>query len=386
MLCSAGNLSRLWAKSSLALLFAALFALGLAGRGAAHEVRPAVGDVTVGADTVRLDLRVTLEAMVAGIDLNGLDDTNNSPLSGYYDQLRAQSPEMLEAALQKAWPRIASGIVIEVGGQKLLPQLDSVRIPEVGDTALPRDSTLIVTAALPKGDAAVVAGWIAAYGPLVLRQVGEGDELYTGYLTNGALSDPLPRQGVAKLSGLTEFGRYIALGFYHIVPKGLDHILFVLGLFFFSLHVRPLLMQVTAFTLAHTVTLALATLKIVSVPPQIVEPLIAASIVYVALEDAWGVKMSVRRTAVVFGFGLLHGLGFASVLGEIGLNPARLISGLIGFNIGVELGQLAIISVAFLMVGVWFGNKPWYRTRISIPASLVIAAVGAYWFAERTFL
>lgn len=386
MVCFARNLSRLWAKSSLALLLAVVFALLNTDAARAHEVRPSVGDVTVGSNFVRLDLRVTLESMVAGINLNGLDDTNNSPLSGYYDQLRAQSPEMLEAAFKKAWPRIAAGIVIEVDGKKLPPQLEGVRIPEVGDTALPRDSTLIVTATLPQGDAPVVAGWSAAFGPLVLRQVGVGDEFYAGYLTNGALSDPLPRRGVATLTGWAEFGRYITLGFYHIIPKGLDHILFVLGLFFFSLHIRPLLMQVTAFTLAHTVTLALATLNIVSVSPQIVEPLIAASIVYVALEDALGVKMSVRRTAVVFCFGLLHGLGFASVLGDIGLNPGRLVLGLIGFNVGVELGQLAILSIAFLMIGVWFGRKPWYRTRIAIPASLIIAAVAAYWFAERTFL
>lgn len=352
---------------------------------AAHEVRPAVGDVQVGADALRLDLRVTLEAMVAGIDLAGLQDTNNSPLSGHYDQLRAASPAELEAAFRKVWPRIRDGIFINVAGQRITPELADIRIPEVGDISLPRDSVLTIGADLPTGDAPVTVGWRAAFGPLVLRQMGEG-ELYTGYLEAGQESDPLPRQGVARLAGLVEFGRYIVLGFDHIVPRGLDHILFVLGLFFFSLHLRPLLMQVTAFTLAHTVTLALATLKIVSVSPQIVEPLIAASIVYVAVENTLGGKITLRRTAVVFGFGLLHGLGFASILGEIGLDPGRLIAGLVGFNIGVELGQLAIIATAFLMLGVWFGARAWYRARIAVPASAGIAAVGAWWFVERTLL
>ncbi|MHC0052120.1 HupE/UreJ family protein [Actibacterium sp. D379-3] len=380
------NLTRAGGKSSLAALIAAL-ALWLAVPPvAAHEVRPAVGDVTVGADTVRLDLRLTLEAMVSGIDLNGLDDTNESPLSGYYDQLRATPPEALEAAFRKAWPRIRDGLFIEAEGQRLTPEISDIHIPPVGDVALPRDSTVVVTATLPPGDGPVTAGWNAAFGPLVLRQMGEGDALYTGYLQGGQKSDPLPRQGVARLGALTEFGRYVVLGFEHIVPKGLDHILFVLGLFFFSLHLRPLLLQVTAFTLAHTVTLALATLKIVSVPAQIVEPLIAASIVYVAVENVLGVQMSLRRIAVVFGFGLLHGLGFASVLGEIGLNPARLIADLIGFNIGVEFGQLAVIAVAFLLVGAWFGHKPWYRARVAVPASVVIALVGAWWFVQRTIL
>ena len=96
--------------------------------------------------------------------------------------------------------------------------------------------------------------------------------------------------------------------------------------------------------------------------------------------------MSRWRPLVVFCFGLLHGLGFASVLGEIGLDPQRFVTGLIGFNIGVELGQLTVIALAFLAVGLWFGDKDWYRPRISNPASLMIALVGGWWFVERVFL
>jgi hypothetical protein len=151
------------------------------------------------------------------------------------------------------------------------------------------------------------------------------------------------------------------------------------------MRLRPLLWQVTAFTLAHTVSLALATLKIVAVPAEIVEPLIAASIVYVAVENILWQKLTPWRPLVVFGFGLLHGLGFASVLGEVGLDPARFLTGLIGFNIGVELGQLAVILGAFLVVGFWFGTRPWYRRAIQIPASVAIALTGGYWFVERTF-
>ena len=175
-------------------------------------------------------------------------------------------------------------------------------------------------------------------------------------------------------------------GFGHIIPKGLDHIVFVLGLFFFSLHIRPLLMQVTSFTLAHTVTLALAALGYVTISPAIVEPLIAASIVFVAVENILRPKLGAWRTAVVFLFGLLHGLGFASVLGELGGGQANFLARLIGFNIGVEIGQLAVILGAFLAVGYWFGTKPWYRSAIAIPASVVIALIGAYWLAERTIL
>ena len=152
------------------------------------------------------------------------------------------------------------------------------------------------------------------------------------------------------------------------------------------LHLRPLLLQVTAFTLAHTVTLALASLKIVTVPPEIVEPLIAASIVYVAVENILGGRIGSLRIAVVFCFGLLHGLGFASVLGDVGLQDNRFVIGLIGFNIGVELGQLAVITLAFLLLGLPFGQKAWYRARVTIPASALIALVGAWWTVQRLFL
>lgn len=363
-----------------------LLAVLLTGQLAAHEVQPAIADAEVSADSLRLQVELTAEAMLAGVDLNGLDDTNDSPLSGFYDQMRKKEPEALVADFEKAWPRIREGFVIDVDGARLAPELVELRVPPVGNPELARQSVLVLSAALPPGEAPVQVGWWAQYGPLVLRQQGAGDDLYTGYLTGGALSDPLPRQGVAEVGGVQSFIRYIVLGFEHILPKGMDHILFVLGLFFFSLHIRPLLVQVTAFTLAHTATLAMAVLGVVSVPASIVEPLIAASITFVAIENIFWPKLSWWRTLIVFGFGLLHGLGFASVLGEIGLDPGRLISSLIGFNLGVELGQLTVIALAFFALGLPFGKRPWYRARVAIPASVVIAGIGSWWVIERTLL
>ena len=118
----------------------------------------------------------------------------------------------------------------------------------------------------------------------VLRQNGV-DEPYDGYLEAGALSDPISLGGGDRLSPAQAFLAYIPIGFDHIVPKGLDHILFVLGLFFLSTRLRPLLWQVSAFTVAHTVTLGLGALGYVTLPPAIVEPVIAASIVFVAIEN-----------------------------------------------------------------------------------------------------
>jgi hypothetical protein len=178
---------------------------------------------------------------------------------------------------------------------------------------------------------------------------------------------------------------YRRLGFTHILPRGLDHVLFVLGIFLLAVDLKPVLWQVSAFTLAHTITLALTVYGVVSLSPRIVEPLIALSIVYVAVENIFTSKLHAWRPVVVFCFGLLHGMGFAGVLTEIGLPRSEFIPALLSFNAGVECGQLTVILAAFLLFGLPFREKPWYRQRIVIPGSLIIAAVGLYWSIQRVF-
>ncbi|MEM7582022.1 MAG: HupE/UreJ family protein [Acidobacteriota bacterium] len=177
-------------------------------------------------------------------------------------------------------------------------------------------------------------------------------------------------------------GRYLALGFWHILPAGLDHILFVLGLFLLSARWRPLLWQVSAFTLAHTMTLALSTYGVLRLSPAIVEPLIALSIAYVAIENLLTRRLQPWRPFIVFAFGLLHGLGFAGVLGELGLPENERLAALLAFNIGVELGQLAVLVAAFALVG-WLRHHKYYRRWVVVPGSLLIAAAGLYWAIER---
>ena len=372
-------------NSHITFLLAAL-CLMFSTSARAHEIRPAVADVSVTADAVEMSISLTLEPLIAGINLVGLENTNDAPEALIYDQLRAQSPEALRAAFEGAWPRIQDNIQIIVNGVTLPPEFVGVSITPNPDLELPRDTTLTLRADLPMGDAPVQIGWSASYGELVLRQVGGGADAYQGFLTNGELSAPLPRGTALSEGAWPVFTRYVVAGFEHIIPLGIDHILFVLGLFFFSLRLKPLLLQVSAFTLAHTITLALASLEIVRVPASVVEPLIAASIVYVGVENILGRENLRARTALVFGFGLLHGLGFASVLGDFGITADRFGVALVGFNIGVEFGQLAVIGLAFLAVGLWFGKRDWYRPFIAIPASVVISAIGAYWVVERTLL
>ncbi|MEL6680217.1 MAG: HupE/UreJ family protein, partial [Pseudomonadota bacterium] len=343
----------------------------------AHEVQPGVADLRTAGGTVMLEIRLTLEAPVAGVDLRGLQDINTSDRAAEYDALRALPPDALDAELREVWPGLRGKISVEVDGAPVPLDIAGVDVPEVGDAELPRFSTLSLAGPLPDGARALTVGWDAELGALVVRQITEQGVGYTAFLTDGARTDPIEIGGLGGNGPLQAFITYTVIGFEHIVPKGLDHILFVLGLFFLSMRRAPLLWQVTAFTLAHSVTLALGILGLVSVPASIVEPLIAASIVYVGIENVLSKGLTPWRPVVVFVFGLLHGLGFASVLGEIGLDPGQFAISLIGFNVGVELGQLAVIAVAFALVGYFFGAKPWYRARIAIPASLAIAAVGA---------
>ena len=188
---------------------------------------------------------------------------------------------------------------------------------------------------------------------------------------------------VARQSTLDVIFSYIQIGFEHIVPKGTDHILFILGLFLLSTHLRPLLWQVTMFTIAHTITLGLAMLNIIQLPASVVEPLIALSIAYVGVENIYAKSLHKSRLVLVFLFGLLHGLGFAGVLSDFGMPKGDFAEALISFNVGVELGQLAVISIAFVLLRFWFQDQNKYRKFIVVPGSVFISVIGSYWFLER---
>ncbi len=178
---------------------------------------------------------------------------------------------------------------------------------------------------------------------------------------------------------------YLGLGYKHILPLGFDHILFILSLFLLSPKLKPVLWQATAFTIAHSVTLGLAMYHVITPPAKIVEPVIALSIMYVALENVISPKLKASRVGVVFLFGLVHGMGFAGALGHLGLPKDSYLTCLVMFNAGVELGQLTVILAAYFLLARWFGDKPYYRKRIVIPLSIIIAVIAAYWTVQRLF-
>ena len=177
---------------------------------------------------------------------------------------------------------------------------------------------------------------------------------------------------------------YTLLGFEHILPFGLDHILFIVSLCLLNTKFKTVLWQATAFTVAHSITLALSMKNIITLPSAIVEPVIALSILFVAVENLIFNELKPWRVLIVFLFGLIHGLGFASVLNEIGLPRNQFALSLFSFNVGVELGQFVIIAGMFTIM-YFFRNKIWYRKRIIYPVSILIIVIAAYWTIERIF-
>jgi len=251
---------------------------------------------------------------------------------------------------------------------------------------------------LPAGAKSVSFQFPAVMGVVALNVMRPGQPPTALVADGGLVTTPLPlantngvAAGAAGAAPVGEPGRwlvarqYLALGFKHIVPEGTDHILFVLGLFLLGSRLQQLLWQVTAFTVAHSITLGLSLYGVFRLSPLVVEPLIALSIAFVAVENICTPELKPWRPFVVFGFGLMHGLGFAGVLTSLGLPRQDFATALITFNGGVELGQLSVISVAFLLVG-WWRRKPWYRRRIVIPASAAIAATGIFWTIQRVAL
>jgi hypothetical protein len=177
---------------------------------------------------------------------------------------------------------------------------------------------------------------------------------------------------------------YLKLGIQHIIPLGIDHILFVISLCLLSTHIKTILWQATAFTLAHSVTLALSMKGILVAPGAVVESVIALSIMFVAIENMLLSELKPWRIAIVFLFGLIHGMGFASALNEIGLPRNKFYTSILSFNAGVEIGQVIVIAGVFLLVIIPFGKRTWYRKFVVYPSSILIASIAAYWVIKRS--
>lgn len=362
--------------------------LSLSGGARAHEIRPAIAEAVFHADgRFTIEMQVNLEAILAEIGPEH-KDTDDSPNAARYNALRELPPAALAERFHSAKARFLGDLGLHFDGRPVTARLDAVEPAPVGDTRVARQTTLRLSGTVPPDAERFTWHYPDRHGALALKIKRFDDaEFTTRWLPAGTPSDPFPLHGlVPERTTLETLLLYLELGFVHIVPKGLDHILFVLGLFLLSVRMKPLLVQVTSFTVAHSITLALSLYGVIALDPAIVEPLIALSIAFVAVENVLTSRLSPWRPFVVFAFGLLHGLGFAGVLTELGLPSDQFVTALVGFNLGVEAGQLAVILAAFLLVGIWGMSSRWYRPWVVIPSSAAIAVVGLYWTVERVGL
>ncbi|MEN0040692.1 MAG: HupE/UreJ family protein [Pseudomonadota bacterium] len=351
----------------------------------AHEVRPAIAELSFSEDgSAVLQIEAVLEALLADIPPD-VTNTDDAPQAAFYDLLRALPPAELEERFREFLPRWLNRPPLLFGDDFAELTIRQIQIPEIGNLELARNSLLTFEVTIPPGTRQFTWAYPGQDGASVIRVDRPGQELQAQFVPAGSTLGPLEIGVAVDQPWYQTAWVYVVAGFDHIVPKGLDHILFVLGLFFLSPQFRPLLWQVTAFTVAHTITLAMGLYGVVNISPAIVEPIIALSIVYVAVENIVTKELHPWRPVIVFLFGLLHGLGFAGVLAEFGLPDGQVPLALVSFNVGVEIGQLFVIAIAALLVA-WAFEKPWYRNRIAMPASLFIGAMGAFWFLERTVL
>ena len=242
-------------------------------------------------------------------------------------------------------------------------------------------ATIRLTGQVPEGSRRFTwrYGWTFASYALAIRTPASPDAT-TEWLEGDTSSTPFPIARHSVRAGRTETAwRYLALGFTHIVPEGLDHILFVLGLFLLTGRARSILWQVSTFTVAHSITLGLAAGRLLSVPPRVIEPLIAATIV-LAAADNLRPMLGRRRAAAAFFFGLVHGFGFAGPLLELELPPWPMAQALLQFNLGVEAGQLVVVALAIVLLAPLRARDAAAWLRGGSAAAGLVALV---WLGER---
>jgi hypothetical protein len=352
--------------------------LGGARPAVAHELGTVQVRATFGAGTYRVDLTVEPAHVPPPIGRpSPTVSTRYGAVEGLPPAIGERYGHFLRALVDSS--------TIAFDDRPATPEVSAV-VPEAAPgEAAPTEAKPVVRlrGSIPPGARRFTWNTELPVGTYPLALVNEGQEAVYQWLEPGQRSEPFAlAASVVPVARSDVVRQYLLLGFTHILPKGLDHILFVLGLFLLAVRLRPLLTQVTAFTLAHTITLGLTMYGLVGLSPRVVEPLIAVSIVYVAVENVLRPELRPSRVALVFAFGLLHGMGFAGVLKELGLPAGSFVPALLAFNVGVELGQLTVIALAALLVGS-FRHRPWYRRRVVVPASCAIAAVGAYWAVQR---
>ena len=349
------------------------FVLALAAPIGAHEIgKTQVTASFRGDGTYRVDIVVDPDGLLAKLEAYG-----ERPVSQGLTQL--ERDRRIEALADVVLERVK----IRFDGIAAVPGFRYVAASALSDLAQ-APSIVQLAGELPAAAREMTFAYGLALGSYALNvRIGDGQP-QTFWIDGGESSQAISLVAPPRPATPGEVAwQYFGVGFTHILPKGLDHMLFVVGIFLLSTRWRSVLLQVSTFTVAHSITLGLTMYGVVSLPARVVEPMIALSIAYVAIENLLTSELKPWRLALVFSFGLLHGMGFAGVLGDLGLPRSQFVTALLTFNAGVEAGQLAVMGIAFAAVAYWRSDRVVYRRFIVLPASLAIALTGVCWTLQR---
>lgn len=356
----------------------------------ADVVKPPLSEVTIHSNEGRVDVEfiINLEAVMTGIG-SEYKDTTEAPNSDKYDELRNLKPKVLESLFGDYEDKFLDSFVFEINGDEVPLFMNSIKVDIVGYTKRSRKTILKYSG--------IIEDWPIDISWRYSKSYGEGAFRYRKFILNeysweqwfwlrdGKSTGPLDLENPEPKTSFEIGWGFIPIGFDHVIPLGWDHILFIIGMALSSLLWRKLLILVSLFTLAHTITLGMSMYGIVTIPAYIIEPLIALSISFVAFENLIKRNNDLVSRIIVFGFGLIHGMGFAEMLKDFDMTKDNLMSTLIGFNVGVEIAQAVIVLLVagglLLLRKLGVDSRKW----IVIPTSVVIGVVGLVWGLERIF-
>jgi len=359
----------------------------IANSSVAHELRPAIANLDLFKNNnilnANLSINLNLEAIIAGINPEH-SNSDQSENSEEYQKLRSLDPDKLLLKFKDKFPNFENEINIKSETKNIQIITKKIDIPSIGNLNSIRDTKIFFTINNLNQNELFKFKWNDKFGSIILRVNSiDNEAIYTKFIDFGSEGEWFSLIENKSISLLSKFNYYLILGFKHIIPKGLDHILFIIGLFLLSAKIKNLFWQVTSFTFAHSLTLILGGLKIIIIPSYIVEPIIALSISYIAIENIFVQNLSKLRPYIIFIFGLLHGLGFAGILNELEVLKDSFVISLLAFNIGIELGQILVLVLCYFLIAFLFKEKKWYRKLITKPISAIIALIGIFWFFQR---
>lgn len=334
---------------------------------------------------VVVELALNIEAILSNSTV--YKNSKDSPYSDQYDKLRKQTPLKIKQTFLANLAHFLAKTKLVLNGEEKSLYLVSLVVADIGYQGRPRVSKLVLKTKTTKPLQKVLWYYNKQYGDYVYRsqfyQAGQYNWSAWQWVRDGTISFDFK---IAKIkSQLGTALEYMLIGFWHIFPRGLDHILFIIGIALLALSWQKLLTMVTIFTLAHSTTLLLAIYGVLKLSPSVVEPLIALSIAYIGIENLRSPSHLYRCYGIIFIFGLLHGLGFAAVLSNFDLKTHTFTVSLIGFNVGVEIGQVLIITLVLVLL--WLMNKTKLETKTYLinPVAIIISAIGLLWTIERVW-